>query len=426
MDATGLLATAPFEDEGTLARAGATYFFDLTKAAEPPVRLVAPNADANDGVIPKEFIAQGYAAQDWGSLRVALSDELVAIGVSAEGSASVDNPLDNSAPMAGAVYVYDRAHLDAPPQYIKAPTIESGAFFGECISLSGSWLAVGAPGEDHVAKDSGAVYMYERRNGRFGDPPAYIKPSIAHQADGFGNAVKIDGDLLVVSAAGESSKSTGVDGDPNDTSAKGAGAVYVYRWSGDQWSSEAYVKPQVAAPFTFFGHSLSVSDGRFVVGAPGAAKCPDTPDLGGNSGVAYVVGETQGVWSVEQCLTPARRSVLFGFGVGLLGNRLVVGAPWEWEDDSDGSRAFSGAAYLYEGSPAGVWTQSGYIRAPNADADDVFGFSVGIAPGLVAVGAIQESGGESGPSANRLDNSAHYAGATYLFSVGAPDGGASP
>ncbi len=101
-----------------------------------------------------------------------------------------------------------------------------------------------------------------------------------------------------------------------------------------------------------------------------------------------------------------------------------MGAPWI--DDSDGSQIFSGAAYLYERSPAGVWTQSESIKAPNVDQDDVFGFSVALAPGLVAIGAPQESGGESGPNANRSDNSAHDAGAAYLFSVGAPDGGASP
>jgi FG-GAP repeat len=88
----------------------------------------------------------------------------VVIGVPTESSSRREDPPDEAAPASGAVFVYDRAHLDADPvQYIKAPDIEKGAAFGGCVALSGSTLAIGAPGEAHRGTPrTGAIYVYEQ------------------------------------------------------------------------------------------------------------------------------------------------------------------------------------------------------------------------------------------------------------------------
>ena len=441
IDAKGFVVTAPYQDveteAGIVASGGAAYLFDLKNASAPPAPLVAPDVGALDGVLPGSVVAAGFVGlKDWGSLRVALSDDLVVVGVPAEDSATKD-PADNSAPEAGAVYVYRRAAPGWPPQYIKAPAPQAGAVFGEWVSLSGSRLAVGAPSEDGAAADSGAVYVYEWRDGRFDDAsPARITPEIAHEGDSFGMSVEIENDRMVVGASGEASKSTGLDGDPTDTSLKGNGAVYVYRLANGQWSLEQYVKPSVAKEMNFFGFSVSLSNGRFAVGTPGASKCPD--DLSGPShGAVYVVGPpgdahpdagdgaTASGWAIEKCLsTGAVAEGLFGWSVGLLGDRLVVGAPWDPNggnsDAGEGSRPYSGAAHLYGRTATGDWTERAYIKAPDVEANDVFGFSVAIAPGLVAVGAPFEAGGAHGPDPG------HYSGAAYLFSTGdTVDGGAA-
>jgi hypothetical protein len=416
LDAKSLVVTAPYQDieteAGVKVSGGAAFVFDLQHTAAPAIPLVAPNVDAMDGVVPDSVTADGSAqAELFGSLHVALGDDVVVIGVPGEDSAIRQNQSDNSAPQAGAVYVYDRADLGAAPQYIKAPKPESGAFFGESISVSGSRLAIGAPGEDGVVAGSGAAYVYERHNGRFDDVPARLEPPTAHEDDGFGLAVAIEGDLVVVGAPGTAA--------PDNSLWKGNGAAHVYRFTNGQWAHEQSVTPAVSKQTSLFGVSLSLSNGRFAVGTPQGSTCPgDDANLQGPlRGTVYLVGETQGSWAIERCLSPAAGSDdLFGFSVALLADRLVVGAPWDpsgrRDDPRDGSRPFAGAAHLYERNATGDWPESVYIKARDIQANDVFGGSVAIAPGLVAVGVPQEAGGEHGRDPR------HYSGAVYLFSAG--------
>ncbi len=422
LDATGLLATAPFENNGSLPMVGATYYFDFTQPDQPPVRIVVPYAKAMDGQIPDEATARGFSEGDWGSLRVAISEQFVVIGVPTESGSNREGPPDGRAQASGAVYVYERGNLAEPVQRIKAPKIETLALFGSCVSLSDSRLAVGAAEEDNPgAPDSGAVYVYELRDGRVDtSSPSRLRPDVAHDGDQLGSALEIEGDLLVVGAPGESSKSAGIDGDPNDTSLKGAGAAYVYHWSHEEWRLEAYVKPQLPVPFGVFGVPISIADGRFVVGAVGnSSGCPENTTIGG---AAYVVGKTDGVWAIEQCLSSGsgRAPVFYGGGLAMRDNRLVVGAAWDnsglVDDPTDASQVFAGAAYIYDRDASGVWIQRQYVKAPNVGANDVFGVSVALTPERLVIGAPQESGGESGRDANLLDDSAHYAGAAYVFS----------
>lgn len=431
-----LAVSAPFEDvtaaDGVtvLADAGATYVFDLEHLDAPPSRLVVPDVRANDGWISGADVPQGFNTLPvYGALHVALDDSVIVVGAMGDDRASTSDPTDDSAADSGAVRVYDRIAGDWS-QYIKEPNIAPGDLFGAAVALSPRWLAVSAPSEDSVATDSGIVYVYTR-DGRGFDAPVAIKPRIANDGDTFGSALAIDGDLLVVGAAGESSGSTGVGGDASNTSAKGDGAVYVYRFSaGDGWVQEAYVKPKVAGRSAYFGGSLSASNGRFVVGALGAASCGDGETPTSLRGAAYVVAQTSGQWAIEQCVTAAHGDSLLGIDVGLFGNRMVAGVPWEpgdrVDDRPDAARVFAGSAAVYQSDQTGLFHPLPHLQAPGTEANQVFGVSVGLTNRFVVVGAPWEAGGQSGPTANPLDMSTPKAGAVYVFSTtGGADGGAA-
>jgi hypothetical protein len=430
LDSKALVVTAPYQDIATDAglktRGGAAYVFDLTNASAPAVPLVAPNVDSLDGVIPKDLTIKGYPENDWGSLRVALNDRVIAIGVPVEASATAADPHDNSAPAAGAVYVYDRASLGSLPQYLKAPGPQAGALFGESMSLSDSRLVVGAPEEDGAATDSGAVYVYEWRDGHFDSSnPTRIVPGIVHDGDSFGVSVAIEGDLLAVGATGDSSAGTGVDGDASDTSAMGNGAVHIYRLINGQWMYQHYVKPLVSKTFGVFGFGLAISNGRIAISAPDALSCDYADAVPANSGVVYVAAPAGDSWAFEKCLSPnTSMPNLFGWSVALAGDTLVVGAPWNYSgsfvDPGDGSQPFSGAAFMYGRTQDGDWLQTRFVKAPDIEANDVFGFSVALAPGLVAAGAPYEAGGPHDMNAN------FYSGAAYVFSAGVSADGGSP
>jgi hypothetical protein len=415
---------------------GATYLFDLTQRAAQALRVVAPNADPDDGKVtvdsPNLLVSLGF--KDLPAMNVALNDDWLVVGAAGEDSALQpgDDPAsaeaDNSAPNAGAVYVYSRSRLAdgdlTPFQYLKAPNLEKQDYFGASVALTDSELFVGAPGEDsgdsddpadNSAAESGAVYVFALQERGFVfeqylKPPAPITPNQL-----FGLSSSVDSDLFAIGAPLESSGTTAIGGERTDATTIGDGATYLYRRSDRGWQFEEYLKPATARSATGFGYTVRVSNDRVAVGAPGATNCQDEPLGVDNRGAVYTFDHDAGVWALDACLGPKpRRGDLFGVGVGLYRDTLLIGAAWDASgragDPSDGSQNFSGAAYL-EQHTSGGWQRRLYIKAPELASDDVFGNAIDLGEKLAAVGASQRSRtetGEPGPV---------YAGAVYVFDV---------
>ncbi|MCG8419420.1 MAG: FG-GAP repeat protein [Proteobacteria bacterium] len=175
---------------------------------------------------------------------VALSGDTLAVGANGESSDATgvggdeDNNLFSNS---GAAYVFRRTdgtwQQDA---YIKATNTESVDLFGHSVALSGDTLAVAANredsnatgfensgGEDNSATESGAAYLY-RRPGQEWLPAGYVKASNTGQDDQFGTSMALSADALVIGAFGESSGSTGGNGDQADDSVTNSGAIYVF------------------------------------------------------------------------------------------------------------------------------------------------------------------------------------------------------
>src|SRR6185369_12331633 len=118
-------------------------------------------------------------------------------------------------------------------------------WFGSRLTLSGdgNTLAVGAQVEnggskgingnqkDQSAEDAGAVYFFTR-TGTTWTQQAYVKASNAEAYDEFGSAMALsrDGKMMAVGARSEAGNAKGVNGNPNDNSAREAGAVYVFSY----------------------------------------------------------------------------------------------------------------------------------------------------------------------------------------------------
>jgi hypothetical protein len=96
----------------------------------------------------------------------------------------------------------------------------------------------------------------------------------------------------------------------------------------------------------------------------------------------------------------------FGYAVSLSadGNTLAVGALREC------------AAYVFILGDTG-WQQQAYVKASNTEASDGFGIAVSLSAdgNTLAVGAYQEDSAASGIDGDQADNSAHDAGAVYVF-----------
>jgi hypothetical protein len=248
---------------------------------------------------------------------------------------------------------------------------------------------------------------------------AYIKASNSTNGtvNGFGGAIALDGDTLVVSQIGDDSNASGVNGNQFNEGAPNSGAVFVYVKSGGTWVQQAYLKASNPAASNSFGSSLALDGDTLVIGSTGQ----DTS--GSNSGAAYVFTRTAGVWSQQAFLKASNpgASDAFGRSIDVDGDTVVVGAPNEDSNalgvggsQTDNSSANSGAAYVFVRNGAS-WSQQAYVKASNTQPDDQFGFSVAIVGDTVVVGAVNEDSNATGVNGAQSNNSQSQAGAAYVF-----------
>ncbi|RLB47386.1 MAG: integrin, partial [Deltaproteobacteria bacterium] len=88
-------------------------------------------------------------------------------------------------------------------------------------------LGSGGDQSDNSAPYAGAVYVFTRSAGVW-TQQAYLKASNTDAFDRFGGSVTLSGNTLAVGAAQEASNAVGSGGDQSDNSASRAGAVYVF------------------------------------------------------------------------------------------------------------------------------------------------------------------------------------------------------
>ncbi len=374
--------------------------------------------------------------------------------------------------------------------YFKASNTGTGDFFGGgevnylsfptylaniALSSDARRLVVGAPNEDSSGTgvnntesdpsghfDSGTVYMFSRNSDDDDwELEAYIKASNTGYKDMFGASVALSGDGNTLAVGAHNEGSAFIDDQENDLF-DGAGAVYMFEWSGEEWVQQAYLKADWPFKGDRFGWSVALSHGgeRLGVGAPyelgGAiyvfersdnqweqqdhikASNPEEDDFFGssialsgdgetlvagafgedgegnsvpNSGAVYTFSLTGSEWKEDVCIKASQPVAedLFGFSVALSedGETLAVGA---------GQQGLAeGAAYVFTRTGE-MWTEQALLKASNPSADDRFGAAVALSENghVIAVGA---PGQASSTMADETDTSAAGAGAAYVFSL---------
>lgn len=415
------------------------------------VRVMAPSgASLVYGIVIARAAGPAYVkssnpgAFDNLGISVAASGDTLAVGAYGESSNATGiggAQGDNSAPNAGAVYVFTRAGgVWTQQAYIKASNTGGSDFFGTSVALDGDTLVVGAPGEDssavgvggnqadNSAPSSGAAYVFTRSGGVWRQQ-AYLKASNTGASDRFGVAVAVSGDTLVVGADGEASGSTGVGANQADNTAPWSGAAFVFTRNAGIWTQQAYLKASNAQANDEFGAAVSISGDTLVVGAWGESS--SATGVGGNqsdnsasqSGAAYVFTRAGSTWTQQAYVKASNTGAddEFGISVSLSGDTLAVGADGEasFADgiggiQSDNSSPGSGAVYVFTRSGT-TWTQQAYVKASNTGPGDLFGYAVSVSGDTMVVGASNEASAGCGPAPSPADNSANFAGAAYVF-----------
>ena len=305
VDGDTAVVTAPQAHLGNTSDAGAAYVF---------VR------SGTTWTQQQKIQASDAAASDWfGNERaVAISGDYIVVGVQED-----DNSGGNRA---GAAYVYARSGTTWSQQAkLTASDAQATDLFGSAVGISGSTIVVGAIGEDTTAAQAGAAYVFTR-SGTTWTQQQKIQASDAEGSDNFGVSVDIDGDTLVVGAWNE------------DTGASNAGAAYIFTRSGSTWSQQAKLTANDAEADDMFGNAVSVDGDTVAV----AAYHEDTTASG--AGSVYVFTRSGTTWTQSDKLQAgdAAASDYFGMSLALDGGTVIAGAPLE---DAQGDSA--GAAYIF-------------------------------------------------------------------------------
>ncbi|EIQ01023.1 hypothetical protein OpiT1DRAFT_05585 [Opitutaceae bacterium TAV1] len=381
--------------------------------------LAAPHARATT------LTAPDGAANDEFGFSVNVSGDNALVGAFAN---------DEKASNAGAAWYYKG--LDGKSgtvnESVKLLASDGAAddWFGRSVSVSGDSALAGArTGDGNVANTGSAYYFKGLDNAT--DPTVNqdvkLLASDGAANDEFGYSVSLSGDSALVGARYDDDKGAN------------SGSAYYYKGLDNAISSGTKVVNESVkliasdgALNDYFGHSVSLSGDRALVGAYGDA------DKGSVSGSAYyykgldsaVLADTKVVeQSVKLIASDCAAQDYFGHSVSLSGDRALVGADL---DDDKGSS--SGAAYYYKGldgktgrptdytGPASVTTatyQDVKLLASDGAAGDYFGRSVSLSGDSALVGA------------NRGDGNVADTGAAYYFKgldgkTGLPDGYTGP
>jgi len=387
------------QGDDSFSEAGAAYIFVRSGTTwSQQAYLKASNTDAGD-----KF-----------GISVAVCGDTVVVGAYGESSAAtgiIGNQNDNSAPAAGAVYVFVRNGTNWTQQaYFKASNAEANDNFGESVAISGDTIVVGAKHEDSSSRSvngnqndtsafgSGAAYIFVR-DGTSWTQQAYFKASNTAVNPEFGYGVAVSGDTVVVGAAREGGAS---------------GAVYVFVRNGTNWSQQAYLKASNANPSDAFGRSVAVSGDTVVAGARHESSNAtgvngnQTNTLAPNSGAAYVFVRKGTNWTQQAYLKASDTTQLAAFGssVSVSANTVVIGAP------SEGGN--SGAAYVFVRNGTN-WNHQVKLKASNAETVDFFGESVMVSGETMLSGAYFEDSNATGVNGDQNNNNATVSGAAYVF-----------
>jgi hypothetical protein len=390
--------------------------------------------------------ASNTNAGDYFGYSVAIDGDTLLVGAVGEDSAAMGingDESSNSLSQSGAVYVFTRtAGVWSQEAYIKASNTGSNDYFGYRVAINGNQAIVAAMLEDsdgmgvngvqanNNSPDSGAAYLFVR-SGTDWTQEAYLKAFNTETGDYFGSDVAIEGNWILVGAQGESSGSTGLDGDQSDNSLSMSGAAYLYEKINGQWINKHYLKASNTGAGDAFGYAVAFSESRLVIGAnnedgDGSGVNPAENDLSRNSGAAYVYELLNGVWGFTTYLKAHSndRDASFGIDVDVAGSTLVVGSYFEDSgatgingNPANDDALDSGAAYTYYLNSQGNWETKDYIKASNTDAGDNFAEKVALTLTTLIVGADKEQSAAIGIGGDESDNSTIDAGAAYVFDL---------
>ena len=316
------------------------------------------------------FVRDGVEAETW-SLQAKLQGLDTNMGnwfgssVGVSGNTIIVGAPNANQDASGAAYIFERIGTTWIQQ-AKLIASDSTAYrlFGLTSAISVDSAAVGAPGGD-------AVYVFVRSGF------AWMEQQIISGASGFGLALALNADTLLVGSPRENSNT---------------GAAYVYTRANSLWTEQAQLTAGDGVAGDQFGAAVALDGNHAAVGAPGYQNA---------MGAVYAFTQADALWSVPEKLTLASGAAgdHFGNSISISANRMVIGAYLRDVARTSGGVTTTytdeGSAYAYGLNKEGLWileTAVEALQASDGYSGDMLGYAVAISGTLVLTGAPQFNG----------------------------------
>lgn len=300
----------------------------------------------------------------------------------------------------GAIFIYKYNHLTKSWALFQGPLVidvPKDDLFATSVAISGNYIAVSAPLHDHNGyENTGAVFIYEYNGTAWVLQPDKLAPDDLINVKGFGIALAMDGNYLVISTIGRYEYQ---------------GQAYIYKNENGAWVEKCKIFDLDGYVGDGFGENVSISGTRIAVGSSHdkafvfhrltdniweqhslhlgsdnhkiIVSISDNALLIGDyyptNGTAYIYEFDDGSWEFRSELKqviPQYHQAQYGFSVKIDGNYAIIGAPGETLIE-DGE----GAVYIYRRNAYDVWHLVDKVT-PNLQSGAVFtntsfGFSIG-------------------------------------------------
>jgi hypothetical protein len=304
------------------------------------------------------------------------------------GSRNDDDKGNNS----GSAYLFELPTYSSTAGYeLVKFTANNGKaldYFGESVALKDGIALIGARGKDALGTNAGCAYLFDGdpSSPTFGTQLASLLPT-GNAYDWIGCSVALDSGLALVGARGA------------DVGAISPGAAFLF--DADP-SSPTFGQQmlKLTASDGGDGHdlgcSVSIAGGLALLGAENATAA------GGSTGAAYLfdVNPSSPTFGVQLTKFVARNGApgdKFGWSVSLSDGRALVGAPFR--DQIWFKSRYDGAAYLFDADPTSVTfsTLLTEFRPPATHPHAMeLGRSVSLDGRFAALGSAREDFGRPG------------------------------
>lgn len=229
-----------------------------------------------------------------------------------------------------------------------APTDGSG--FGHKACISGNYAAISAVNYNFNIPHTDTVFVFQKSAGNW-ELQAKLTPSDGVNAKGFGIALGISGDVILVGAPYKNSYT---------------GAVYSFLRSGNTWTESIITSvPQQAG--SYFGESIAMEGLHALIGAPKFKN-----NLNFYCGAVFCFYRNANGWLQLQQLAGITTLEDFGSSIDISGTYALIGAPYA---DYNGVNS-SGIAYFFKRTNL-TWAPADTVYA-SPEANQRFGLAVAI------------------------------------------------